>query len=145
MSQKKARRNRLRKLNQDVGLLSRELASSPETGKIVMMHILWSLPQEELKARLEGAGPEITIEITDKGDFPGKFTIKAATEDALKVISEDVDDELIIDAAMEFSRAFHPLLSDGYIATLSIDDLDGTGHKVAFTFNSEAEIDDHED
>lgn len=125
MSQKKARLNRARSLTKE--MMSMPITS--EMSKTIMAHLLWSVPADEMRTHFTGAGPDTTIRLADAsslGHAP-ELTIKVASQDALSLISADVDDEMIQAVADNYHEFLDPLFPDGLVATVSVVRADGAG------------------
>lgn len=128
VSQKKARLNRARDLAKQMS----SVRISPEISKTIMAHLLWSVETDEMKTHFADAGPRITIRLVDAiepGNRP-ELTIEMARQDALIVISADVDEEMIEVVADRYHEFLEPLFPDGLIATVSVDREDGSGSQV---------------
>ena len=108
------------------------MLDTPEMSKTIMAHVLWSVPADEIRAHFIGAGPNTTIRLVDAkatGHAP-ELTIRMASQDALSLISADVDDKMIQTVADDYHEVIDPLFPDGLVATVSVVREDGTGPHV---------------
>jgi hypothetical protein len=90
--------------------------------KTIMAHLLWSVPAVEMREHFFGVGPITTIRIVDAcspGHAP-ELTIKMASQDAMSLISAEVDDEMIQIVADAYHEFLDPLFPDGLVATVSV-------------------------
>ena len=132
MSRKKAMRNELRKLN-------REISIGPmrdEIGRVALTHVLWSLPPEEMKSKLVNAGSQLTIRIVGVLGAP-ELAMEFAIQDALMIIDEDPDDDMIDFVADRYHELTEPLFPEGQIVTLAIDRKDGSGADIVLIIRPE--------
>ena len=135
MSQKKARLNRARSLAKQM----RAVVISSEMSKSIMAHLLWSVPTDEMRAHFTGVGPITTIRLVDatgQGGGP-ELTIEVATQDALTLLSADIDDDMIEAVADEYHEFLDVLFPDDLIATVSVDREDGSGPRIVITVRPE--------
>lgn len=119
MSQKKSYRNRLREFTNDL----RSAVLSGDNWKTILAHLVWSLPPEEIKEHLVGAGPKITVSIVDACNPANgpNFKLELATEDAVELISDEVDADMIQVVTDQYFEILDPFFADGFIASLSVD------------------------
>lgn len=129
MSQKKAKLNRARSLQKEL----ESVFISSEMSKTIMAHLLWSVPADEMMAHFTGAGPITTIHLVDAAEqeHGPELTIRVATQDALTLISSDVDEDMIEAVAAEYHEFLDVHFPGDLIATVSIDMEDGSGPHIA--------------
>lgn len=135
MSQKKAMRNRFHRLAKEVTPIL-----MPSDGhKTIMAHLLWSVPAREMRAHFVGAGPKTMIRLTDARDpaHAPELTLTIDTRDALVLISEEVDEDMIQIVADDYHELIEPLFPDGVIATVAIDMADGSAPHIAVMITPE--------
>ena len=135
MSQKKARLNRARSLTKEI--MSTPITS--EISKTIMAHLLWSVPADEMRAHFTGAGPHATIRLVDASDsgHARELIIKVASQDALSLISAEVDDDLVQAVADDYHEFLDPLFPEGLVATVSLVMEDGSGPHIVLKVTPE--------
>ena len=89
-----------------------------ETAGIIVRHLLWSIPPEEVVEQLFDA-EEISIDLRGVGGFP-KLTLKIGTQDVLAAIFEQPTDEIIQVVTDRYFELVQPLFQDEWIASVSV-------------------------